>query len=57
MKRYILGLSGASGQIFGLRVLGGLLASGAEVHVVASPNALQMLRDECGRDWAGGTEA
>ncbi len=57
MKRYILGFSGASGQIFGLAVLGGLLSSGAEVHVVASPNALGMLRDECGRDWAGGTPA
>lgn len=49
-------MAGASGQVFGLRVLKELVRSGAEVHVVASPNALDILYEETGMDWRGSSE-
>lgn len=54
-KRYVFAMAGASGQIFGLRVLRELVRSGAEVHIVASPNALEMLAEECDTHWRADT--
>lgn len=49
MKRYILGITGASGSIFALRTLRELVRV-AHVYVVASSNALPIIRDETGID-------
>lgn len=46
-------MAGASGQIFGLKLIEEIIRSGAEVHVVASPNALDILYEETGLDWRG----
>ena len=53
MERFVLGMSGASGQIYALRVLQELIRS-YEVHLVASGMALSILRDETGLDWTAG---
>ncbi|MEJ2183069.1 MAG: UbiX family flavin prenyltransferase [Nitrospirota bacterium] len=52
MKRYVLGMTGASGQTIGLRVLQEL-AREAEVHLVVSSHAFFILREETGIDFSG----
>jgi 4-hydroxy-3-polyprenylbenzoate decarboxylase len=54
-KRYVMAISGASGPVLGLRVLEGLLAH-AEVHLVASPTAVEIMKDEAGLDLTGLSE-
>lgn len=51
MKKYILAITGASGSVFGVRVLEELVKT-SEVHLVISSNTFQIIRDETGRDWA-----
>ncbi|MDI6801380.1 MAG: flavin prenyltransferase UbiX [Thermodesulfovibrionales bacterium] len=55
MKKYILAITGASGSIFGIRVLEELLKT-AEVHLIISSGAFQIIKDETGIDWTTGTE-
>jgi 4-hydroxy-3-polyprenylbenzoate decarboxylase len=55
MKRYVMAMAGASGAVLGLRVLEGLL-NHAEAHLVMSPTAIEILRDETGIDFSGRTE-
>lgn len=55
MKRYILGITGASGSIFGLRVLSELVKS-AHVFVTVSSNALPIIMDETGLSLEHDTE-
>ncbi len=50
MKRYILAITGASGSIFGVRLLEELLKV-SEVHLVISSNAFPIIKDETGIDW------
>lgn len=45
-NRIIVGISGASGTIYGVRALELLRAAGKEVHLVMSPAALQTMRLE-----------
>ncbi|MCL4492348.1 MAG: UbiX family flavin prenyltransferase [Nitrospirae bacterium] len=52
MKRYILAITGASGSIFGVRVLEELLKV-AEVHLVISRNTFSIIKEETGLDWSG----
>lgn len=51
MKKYILAITGASGSIFGIRVLEELLKV-AEVHLVISSNTFSIIKDETGFDWS-----
>ena len=51
MKKYILAITGASGSIFGIRLLEELLKT-AEVHLVISSNTFSIIEDETGIDWA-----
>ena len=44
--RFVLGITGASGAVYGIRLLELLLSAGAEVHVVVSPTAELVLCDE-----------
>jgi 4-hydroxy-3-polyprenylbenzoate decarboxylase len=55
MKTYVLAMAGASGQVYGVRVLGELLKS-AHVHLVISSTALSILKGETGIDWTSGSE-
>ncbi len=55
MKRYILAITGASGSIFGIRLLEELLKS-AEVHLLISQNTFPIIAEETGSDWSGDTE-
>ena len=47
--RFVLGITGAAGTVYGVRLLEFLLSAEAEVHVVVSPTAELVLRDE----WTG----
>lgn len=51
MKKYILSITGASGSIFGIRLLEELLKT-AEVHVVISSNTFSIIQTETGIKWA-----
>lgn len=42
----VLGFTGASGALYGVRLLDVLLASGREVHVTISPSAVEVFRTE-----------
>lgn len=48
MRRFILGISGASGQAIGIRLLRELLGKGLEVHLVVSRQSLPILEQETG---------
>lgn len=50
MKRYTLAITGASGSIFGVRLLEELLKL-SEVHLVISSNTFSIIKDETGIDW------
>lgn len=47
-RRFILGVTGASGAAYALRFIEQVLLSGAELHVVASDNGRRLLADEAG---------
>ncbi len=49
MKRIILGMTGASGAILGIRALELLKESGVETHLIISPAARRTLTEETGR--------
>ncbi|HTZ19145.1 MAG TPA: flavin prenyltransferase UbiX [Dissulfurispiraceae bacterium] len=55
MKKYILAITGASGPIFGIRVLGELLKT-SRVHLVISQNTFPIILKETGIDWSVDTE-
>lgn len=50
MKKYILAITGASGSIFGIKILEELVKI-SEVHLIISSNAFGIIRDETGIDW------
>ncbi len=56
MKRYILAITGASGSIFGMRLLEELLKV-AEVHLAISANTFSIIKDETGLDWSPQVES
>lgn len=55
MKRYILAITGASGSIFGMRVLEELLKT-SDVHLVISSNTFSIIKSETGIDLSVDTE-
>ncbi|GBD98314.1 putative aromatic acid decarboxylase [bacterium BMS3Abin07] len=55
MKKFILAITGASGSIFGLRVMQELAGS-SKVHVVVSSNAIPIINYETGIDLSGHPE-
>jgi 4-hydroxy-3-polyprenylbenzoate decarboxylase len=46
MRRIVVALTGASGAVYGLRLLEALVAAGAEVHLTISPAAQQVFHHE-----------
>jgi 4-hydroxy-3-polyprenylbenzoate decarboxylase len=51
--RVVVGLTGASGSIYGLRLLANLKKSGVEVIIIASKTGLDILRMETGMEKQG----
>lgn len=49
MARYLVCITGASGSIYGLKVIGALAAQGAEVHLVATEWGRKVLLEETGK--------
>lgn len=49
-KRYVIGISGASGALYAQRVVSALVSLQHEVHLVASPNGVRLLHDELGHE-------
>jgi flavin prenyltransferase len=47
-KQIVVGITGASGGPYAVRLLDCLEAAGVDVHVVVSPMGRQLLADECG---------
>lgn len=57
MRKYIVAITGASGVIYGVRLLEELLKRDIEVHLVASRAACIVLEEELNWDFAAGPEA
>lgn len=55
MKKYILAITGASGSIFGIRVLE-CLAREAEVHLIISSQSFSIISHETGIEWSANTD-
>lgn len=56
MKSYIVAISGASGAVYGIRLVEELLRSGISVHLCVSGTAFTIIRTETGTDLSGRTE-
>lgn len=52
MKRYVLAIAGASGSIFGIRVIENLIRK-SEVHLIVSRQSFSIIKHETGIDWSG----
>ena len=48
--RVVVGITGASGAIYGLRVLEELKKRKVEIHLIISKNAAFIIKEECGKD-------
>jgi 4-hydroxy-3-polyprenylbenzoate decarboxylase len=57
MKSYIVAISGASGSIYGIRLVEELLKSGFFVHLCISHTAFSIIKTETGINWNGKTES
>lgn len=57
MKSYIVAISGASGAIFGLRLVEALLKTGNRVYLLVSETAFFIIKTETGVDLAGKIES
>jgi 4-hydroxy-3-polyprenylbenzoate decarboxylase len=56
MKRFVLAMAGASGCVYGLRLLKELIRD-SEVHLVMSQTAHEILKGETGIEWSSNSEA
>jgi 4-hydroxy-3-polyprenylbenzoate decarboxylase len=52
VKRYVLAITGASGSIFGIRIIGNLIKK-SEVHLIISHQSFSIIKHETGIDWTG----
>jgi 4-hydroxy-3-polyprenylbenzoate decarboxylase len=57
MKSFIAAITGASGSIYGIRLVEELLKSGILVHLCVSRQSFFIIKTETGIDWTGKTEA
>lgn len=57
MKSYIVAISGASGSIYGIRLVEELLRSRYVVHLCVSHTAFSIIKTETGISWNGKTES
>lgn len=47
-RRIVVGVTGASGAVYAVRLVRGLVEAGAEAHVIVSPHGRRLLKDELG---------
>jgi len=57
MSTFVIGITGASGAIYGVRLLTALARGGHTLHVVVSATGRGILKDECGIDLGGSAAA
>ncbi len=57
MESLVIAITGASGSIYGIRLVEELLKSGNSVHLILSKQAVSIIRTETGINWSGKTEA
>lgn len=50
MKKFIVGITGASGSIYGIRLVEELLKNNMQVHLVISDNGRKIIESEIGED-------
>lgn len=55
MKSYVVAVSGASGSIYGLRLVEELLKRADKIHVCISEQSFFIIKTETGVDWSGKT--
>jgi 4-hydroxy-3-polyprenylbenzoate decarboxylase len=55
MKSYIVTISGASGSIYGIRILEELLKHSENIHLCISDQAFSIIKTETGINWSGKT--
>lgn len=53
MATYIIGITGASGVIYGIRLLGYLTGKGHKIYLSITKEGLLIIKDEIGLDWHG----
>jgi len=56
MKKIVAAITGASGSIYGVRLVEELLKAGQSVYLIVSNESLRILKHETGIDWQGKTE-
>lgn len=56
MKSFIVAISGASGSIYGIRLVEELLKSVGNIYLCVSGPALSIMKGETGVDWTGKTD-
>ena len=56
MKSFVVAITGASGSVYGLRVIEELLKAGHKVHLIISRTAFLIIKTETGIDFSGRTE-
>ncbi len=52
MRRFVVALTGASGSVYGLRLVSELLSAGERVDLILTSSGRQVLRHETGLDWS-----
>ena len=57
MKSFIAAITGASGSIYGIRLVEELLKSGVLVHLCVSHQSFFIIKTETGINWTGSTGA
>jgi 4-hydroxy-3-polyprenylbenzoate decarboxylase len=57
MKSYIVAISGASGSIYGIRLLEELLKHSEDIHLCISDTAFSIIKTETGITWSGKTQS
>lgn len=57
MATFVIGITGASGAVYGVRLLTALARGGHTLHVVVSATGRGILKDECGIDLGNGAAA
>lgn len=57
MKSFIAAITGASGSVYGIRLVEELLKSGVLVHLCVSQQSFYIIKTETGIDWTGSAES
>lgn len=57
MKALVVAITGASGAIYGIRLVEELLRSGYRIYLLISKQAFSIIKTETGVNWAGKTES